>query len=114
MIWRRLPSCWWPLTRGGAAAFGTGAAVIELLEQHLPAVGQTMGDQPLADGLQDVQMARYVGSGWLGLEVHWPGISLDEVLDYRQFAYRGVDGHSQETDHGAEIRLLWALEANIM
>ena len=99
---------------GGAVAFETGAAVSELLEQPLPVVGQTMGDQPLADGLQDVQMARYVGSGRLGLEVHWPGLSLDEVLERCQFAYRGIDGHSQETDYGAEIHLLWALEANIM
>ena len=94
---------------GGTAAFPTSAAVSELLEQHLPAVGQTMGDWPLADGLQDVQMAWYVGSGQQGLALHWPGLHLDEVLDLCQFAYRGVNGHSQERDHGAEI-----LEANIM
>ena len=31
-----------------------------------------------------------------------------------QSTYLGVDGHSQERDHKAEIRLLQALEANIM
>ena len=99
---------------GGNAAFLTGAAVSELLEQHLPAVRRTMGEWPLADGLQDVQMAQYVGSGRHGLVVLWPGLSLDEVLILHWSTYQGVDGYSQERDHRAEICLLQALEANIM
>ena len=42
------------------------------------------------------------------------GLSLDKVLDLRQFVYRGVDGHAEEEDRGAEIGLLQALEANVI
>ena len=97
----------------GTAAFATDVAVAEMLAQYLPAPGQTLRDRPLSDGLQDVQMDRYVGSGRLELKVSWPNLDIDEVLGLRQSAYRGVDGHSEEGDHGAEVRHIMALEANI-
>ena len=40
-------------------------------------------------------------------------LSLDKVLDPRQFVYHGVDGHAQEEDRGAKFGLLQALEANV-
>ena len=73
-----------------------------------------MGDRPLADGLQRVQMDQYVGSGWLELVVPRHGLSLDKVLDNHQLVYRGVDSHAQEEDRGAKFGLLQALEANVI
>ena len=99
---------------GGKEAFQAWPTISEQLERHLPVVGQDMGDRPLADGLQRVQMDRYVGSGRLELVVPRHGLSLDEVLDNHQLVYRGVDGHAQEEDRGAEFGLLQALEANVI
>ena len=99
---------------GGSASFTTGVAVAELLGEYLPGPGQTMGNQPLSEGLEDVQMDRYVGSGRLELAVPLSNLSLDDVLALRQYAYRGVDGHAEAEDHGAEVRLLQALEANVI
>ena len=54
---------------GGLAAFQTIQARKMLVEEYLPAVGQTLGDQPLDDGLQEVQARRYVCPGRLDLAV---------------------------------------------
>ena len=84
---------------GGSASFTTEVAVAGLLAEYLPGPGQTLGNRPLSDGLEDVQMDRYVGSGRLELAVFWPNLSLDEVLGLRQCAYRGVDGHAKCRNH---------------
>ena len=105
---------------GGSASFTTGAAellfsgraVAGLLGDYLPRPSRIMGDRPLSDSLEDVQMGRYVGSGRLELAVPLSNLSLEDVLARRQYAYRGVDGHAEAEDHGAEIRDLQALEAN--
>lgn len=89
-------------------------AVAELLGEYLPGSGQTMGNRPLSDGLKYVQMDRYVGSGRLEMAVPLSDLSLDDVLALHPYAYRGVDGHTEAEDQGAEVRLLQALEANVI
>ena len=97
---------------GGSASFTTRAAVAELLGEYLPGPGQTMGDRPLSDGLEDIQMDRYVGSGRLELQP-LTDLGLEDVLARRHRRWPWmVDGHDEAEDRGAEVRHLRALEAN--
>ena len=110
---------------GGLQALPGPQELEELVALHLPAVGQSLGDRPLDDGLAEVQAAAYVGTARDGLAVRSRDeLTLPEMLELRRpeaghqwllerelaGGAAGRGGHLREADVGASMALLEELE----
>ena len=68
---------------GGLCGLSGPRELEELVACHLPAVGQTLADRLLEDGLAELQAGAYLGTSWDGLALppSLASLDLEELLD---------------------------------